>query len=98
MFIFVLKGPADRGEGLGQRKDIRSDQQIRIIGSHWVPIDTVRGDRDLWDKVGAGECDTFDGKTTQDDSADHSVFLTNATRIEESLKFLSLVICGHRCS
>ena len=97
MFAFVLKGPADRGEGLSQRKDIRSDQQIRIVGSHRVPVDTVRGYGDLRDEIGARECDTFDGKATQDDSPDHSVFLADLTRIEESLEFLGLVIRGDRC-
>jgi hypothetical protein len=97
MFIFVLKGPANRGEGLSQRKDIGGDQQIRIVGSDRVPVDTVGSYRDLWDKIGACKCDTFDGNATQDDSPDHPVFLINATRIEEALKFLSLVIRGDRC-
>ena len=96
MFAFVLKGPADRGEGISQRKDIGSNQQIRIVGSHRVPVDTIRGYRDLWNKIGACECETFVGKATQDDSSDHPVFLADATRIEEPLEFLSLVIRGDR--
>src|ERR1700756_8322 len=75
VFAFVVKGPADGGEGFSQRKDIRSDQQVRIVSSDRVPIDTVCCDRDLWDQIGARDGETFNGKTAERDSSDHPVLL-----------------------
>ena len=39
----VLEGALRRGERVGERKDIPSDQEVRILGADWMPIDTVSG-------------------------------------------------------
>jgi len=40
-------------ERAGQRKDVTRDEQIVVVGSDWMPVDALGGDRDLRYQVGA---------------------------------------------
>ena len=51
----VLEGALRRGERVGERKDIRSDQEVRILGADRMPINAVSGDGDFGHKIGARE-------------------------------------------
>jgi hypothetical protein len=52
---FTLKGAPRRRESVGERKDVRSDQQVRILGSDPMPIDAVSGDGDFRHQIRTGE-------------------------------------------
>ena len=59
MLSLVLKGPADGSKGLSQRKDVGRDPQVWIVGSHRMPIDSLRGYGDLRDEIGTRERDAW---------------------------------------
>ena len=40
MLAFALEGATYRSKGLGERKDVGSDEQIGVLSAYWMPIDT----------------------------------------------------------
>lgn len=53
MRAFTGRVLANGVEGAGQRKYVARDEQIVVVGSDWMPIDALGGDRDLRYQVGA---------------------------------------------
>ena len=68
MCAFTLKGATRRGERAGERKNVRSDQEVRILGSHRMPINTLGGDGNFRCQICAGECDSLRCKSTKGDA------------------------------
>ncbi len=63
MLAFALESPTYRSEGLGQRKDVGGAEQIGVLGSHRMPVDTFRCYGDLRHQIGARKCDALGGGT-----------------------------------
>src|SRR5215813_11233279 len=89
MFPFAVHSAADGGEGLGQRKDFPGHQQVGILGTDRMPVDTFSCNRDFRDQVGAAESDTVVGSSTQSDPAYDPVFCGDFFRIKELTELLS---------
>ena len=51
----VLKGATRGCKRVGEWKDIRRDQKVRILGADRMPINAVSGDGDFGHKIGARE-------------------------------------------
>ena len=83
-----LKGTARRGESVGQRKDFRTHQQVGILGSDRMPINTIRGDGDFRNKIGARQRDALRRKSAKGDTADDPILLADLTTIQEFLEFM----------
>src|SRR5215831_10181448 len=47
VFAFAVEGPANGGEGLGERKNLAPDKQVGILCSDWVPVNTLSSDGDF---------------------------------------------------
>src|SRR6266567_2888467 len=98
MLAFALEGATYRSEGLGERKDVGGDEQIGVLGSYWMPVDTLRCYGDLRHQIGARKCDALRGETPQCNAADHPVLLADPLGIEEATELLGLVVSGDgRC-
>ena len=97
MLTFALEGATYRSERPSKRKDIGCDEQIGICGSYRMPVDAVRGYRDLGHQVGACNRDALRRETPQRDSTDHPVRLVDPLRIKKATKLLGLMFSGHRC-
>src|ERR1700747_1028910 len=83
VFAFAIEGAADSREGCGERKDIARNQQIGIFRSDWMPVHTLGSNGHFRHEIGATNCDTFAGGTTQRDPAYDSVFHRNLLLIEK---------------
>src|SRR5258707_525561 len=98
MLAFALEGATYHCEGLSERKDVRGDEQIGVLGSYWMPVDTLRCYGDLRHQIGACKCDALRGETPQCNAPDHPVLLADPLGIEEATELLGLVISGDgRC-
>src|SRR6516225_10947426 len=64
VFPFALEGTAYSREGLGERKDVTSNQQIGIGCPNRMPVNTLGSDSDLRYKIGPAKGDTVVGSTT----------------------------------
>src|ERR1700756_5241477 len=98
MCAFTLKGATRRSERAGERKNVRSDQEVRILGSHRMPINTVGGDGNFRYQICAGECDSLRRKSTKGDATDHPVLFPDLPTVQEQAELLSLSFCRHRRS
>ena len=98
MLAFAFEGATYRSEGLGERKDVRGDEQIGVLGAYWMPVDTLRCYCDLRHQIGACKSDTLCGETPQCDAADYPVLFSDTLGIEEATELLGLLVSGHsRC-
>jgi hypothetical protein len=77
MFAFAVEGAADRGERLGERKNVARDEQVRILSADRMPVNSIGCNRDFRDQVGSANCDTLSGGATQSDAAYYPVFRRN---------------------
>jgi hypothetical protein len=47
MFAFAVEGASNRGEGLGERKNVGRNKQIGIFRPDRMPVHTLSGNRDF---------------------------------------------------
>src|SRR5271156_1631108 len=92
MFTFALKGAADRGEGVGKRKNLTRDQQIGILRADRMPVHALSGNRNFRHQIRSTNGDTFSGGATQRNPADDPVFCRNLLFTEELTELLGLGI------
>src|SRR5207244_5689582 len=90
MLAFAVEGAAYGSKGCGERKNVGSDEQVDVFGTHRVPIDAVRGYRDFRHQISARQCDALRGKAAQCNAADHPVLLRALPGTEEMTEVLGL--------
>ena len=96
MLAFALEGATYRGEGLGERKDVGSDEQIGVLSAYWMPVDTLSCYGDLRYQISASKCDALCREAPQCDTADHSVLFVDPLSIEEAPELFCLLVGGDR--
>ena len=98
MLAFALEGATYRGKGLGERKDVGSDEQIGVLSTYWMPVDTLSCYSDLRYQISASKCDPLCSEAPQRNTADHSVLFVNPLGIEEVPELFCLLVSGDcRC-
>ena len=65
MLALALEGPTYRSEGLGKRKDVSGDEQVRVLCPDRMPIDALRRDCDFGHEIGATERQALGRGATQ---------------------------------
>src|SRR5215813_4194218 len=95
VFAFSLESAADRGERLGQRKDVAGNKQIGIFGADRMPVNSVSGNGDFGHQIGSTDRDPVTCSAAQCDSAYHSVFWGDPLIVEKQTKLFSLGIGGN---
>src|SRR5215469_3538489 len=85
-----VKGTVRRGESVGQRKDFRTHQQVSILGSDRMPINTIGGDGDFRYKIGTRQCDPLRRKSAKGDSADDPILFADLTVAQEFSELFGL--------
>jgi hypothetical protein len=93
----VIEGATRRSEGIGKRKDVASDQKVRVLGANGMPKYAIRGNRDFRHEIGARNSDAFRGKTTECDPADHAILFADSFTVQEFLEFGRFGVVGNRC-
>ena len=96
MLAFALEGAAYRGKGLGERKDVASDEQIGVLSAYWMPVDTLSCYGDLRCQISACQRDPLCSEAPQCNTANHSVLFVNPLGIEEAPKLFCLLVTGDR--
>src|SRR5579864_7262531 len=96
MGALAIEGAADRSKGLGEREDVGSDEEVRVLGTYRMPKDALGGDRDFGDEVGPRQSDARFGEAAQRDAADDPVVGADLAVVEEAAELLGLVVAGNR--
>ena len=73
----LLKGVTRRSESVGERKDVRSNQKVGVLGADRMPKHAIGSDGDFRYEICARDRDAFRGKTTERHAADHTVLLVD---------------------
>ena len=97
MSSFALPGATRRGESVGERKDVWSDQKVLILGSDRMPIHTVCGDGDFRYEICARKGDALRCKTPEGDSADHPVLFADLSTVQELAELGRFGVRRDRC-
>src|SRR6516165_5874567 len=92
----ALPGPTCGGERVGEWKDLRSDQEVRILGADRMPIHTVGRDGDFRYEICAGKCDSLGRKSTKGDAADHPILLADLPTVQKLAELISLGVGRNR--
>ena len=96
MLAFALEGATYRGKGLGERKNVASDEQIGVLSAYWMPVDTLSCYGDLWQQISTSKRDPLRSEAPQCNTANHSVLFVNPLGIEEALELFCLLVSGDR--
>src|SRR5262249_44156274 len=94
--LLVLKGATRGCKRVGEWKDIRSDQKVRILGADRMPIHAVGGYCDFRYKVGTGKCDSFGRKSTKGYATDHPVLFADLPTVQKLAELVGLGFCRNR--
>src|ERR1700733_756574 len=97
MLAFAFESAAYRGEGFGQRKNLLAYQQVNILSSHRMPINTFGRYGDLRYKIGACKGDAFSSKTPQRNSTDPPVLFADLLNIQKLAELLGLFLGRNGC-
>ena len=92
VFAFAVEGAANRGESLGQGKDVARDKEIGVLSPDRMPVHSLRCDGNFRHKVGSAQGDTFGCGTAQSNPAYDSIFCGNLLLVEEVTELLSFGI------
>src|ERR1700692_2691358 len=87
MRALVLKGATRRSESIGERKDVRSDQKVGVLGANRMPKHAISSNGDFRYQICARDCDAVRGKTTERDAADHPVLFVDLFTVQEFSEF-----------
>src|SRR6516162_11281755 len=90
MLAFSVESATHGIKGRGKRKDISADEEIRVLGPHGMPINTVSRDRNLRYQVGACQGNALRRESAKSHATDHPVLLADLVDIEEAMEFLGL--------
>src|SRR5258708_1477070 len=89
----ALPGATRSGESVGEWKDLRSDQKVRILGADRMPIHTAGGDGDFRYEICAGKCDSLGRKSTKGDATDHPVLFADLPTVQKFAELIGLGFC-----
>ena len=90
MLAFPIEGAAHGGKSVGERKNVRSDEQVGVLRADRMPVDAVRRNRDFRHQIGASQRDTPRGEAAQRNVADHTILVRDLLGIEEATELLGL--------
>ena len=90
MIAFLVESATHGIKGRGKRKDVWADEEIRVLGPHWMPINTVSRNRNLRYQVGACQGNALRRESAKSHATDHPVLLADLVDIEEATEFLGL--------
>src|ERR1700733_11600855 len=95
VLMLAVEGAANSLEGFSERKDLRANQEIVILGSDRMPEHALGRDRHFRNEVHPRQGDAFSRSAAQRNPPDHPILFADALRLKEAGKLLGLFIRRH---
>lgn len=90
--MLAVEGAANGLEGFSERKDLRANQEILILGSDRMPEHALSRNRHFRNQVHSRQSDAFSCSAAQGNPPYHPILFADAMRVKEAGKLLGLFI------